>query len=75
MTAMTATERKRLERERKGNGEMVLPRISIPFDTIDTMVEAGRLAQWDADDPVKVAEALSAHLKDLRAVDVERVTP
>lgn len=65
---MSAAERKRLERERKRRGDVVIPPLAVPAVTIETLIDGGWLRAWDADNPAAVAKAIEAMLGALTNV-------
>ena len=62
---MSAAARMRLSRWRKREGQKVLRNIVITSDTVDVLVDAGRLPQWDADNPDAIASAVEKLLDNL----------
>lgn len=69
MTSRTAaSERQRRRRARQAAGVAVL-KIEVPlFETADALVQAGYLAEWDADDPAAIRAALETMVRYLSGV-------
>jgi hypothetical protein len=65
---MTAAERMRRCRERKRRGDVVTLPIAVPPAVTEALIDAGYLAEWDADDPAAVAAAISVMLRNVRTV-------
>jgi hypothetical protein len=64
----TSTKYVQQFRARKRQGRLLLPRIGIDHSIADDLVETNLLAEWDTEDPAKVAEAIVKLLKQLRNV-------
>lgn len=65
---MTPAERQRLHRARRRRGDVVIPPLAVPAISVETLIDAGFLAEWNADDPAAVARAIEALLRSLRTV-------
>ena len=65
---ISGAERMRKHRARKRSGAIVLPPMEIGPITIEVLIDAGFLAEWDAEDPVAIARAVAALLSSLRGV-------
>ncbi|WP_347264909.1 hypothetical protein [Nitrobacter sp.] len=65
---MTPAERQRLYRARRRRGDVVTRAIAVPAISVETLIDAGFLAEWNADDPAAVARAIEALLRSLRTV-------
>lgn len=66
----TAAERQRRYRARQKSGEIVTPPLAVPVATIETLIDVGYLAAWDAADPKAVAQAVEKLLSDLRRFEI-----
>jgi hypothetical protein len=69
---LTATARKRLERDRRKNGKILLP---IEFDevhVVEVLISAGYLHPNDADHREKIRIAIEKLLARLAALDADR---
>ncbi len=67
---MSAAERMRKFRARRRAGTIVVRRIEIDQDVIDTLVGAGFLADWDRENAEDVARAIALLLRNITSFDV-----